>query len=812
MTARIIFCILCLCLNVPYAVSRQRVFTRKYTVHGLSDNQVQHILQLRDGRMVITTKGNINIYDGNNFRYIHYDGDGEYALEDYKGAYHVYEDSCHRLWLKDYGRLRCFDLKYMRYVTNVDSLFRTFHAGDKITDLFVDSEGGLWLVTPRNVCDEAGNMKVPKHVSSGTLQDLDISGGNLFLFYSKGNVWRVSLGKKGGQRHIAAYSKDKADLTAATSLVVKARNGDFYQLRCGRESVLLRYAADLSSCSELLRTDGVLHTLALAHDNSAYITCPKGIWHVSLSDGKYELVDSISTGDGTSMSSEGLNTIFFDSQGGTWLGTYNSGLLYAHPDRFRFRTVATLESLGLARDGLLFADKSKLYEEYGKEHCTDIQRDSRGWVWAGTVDGLWLFRQGKDNPEKFYAEDGLSNNYIHSIVEDFCGNMWIGTSCGITRISVSHTDSMCLGFERFGTDDGCLDGEYCTGRAWRQSCGDILMEGAGGWTVWHPDSVDTNPVWFCPMLVGVTVNGCRLKVGDSLLPEAENFMAHFDFDTGQNSLVFDISPLNYIHPARTVYAYRLSDGGDAPWNMVGNGRSESVVDAAGTIHLSFSYLPPGNYELLVKAAMNADVMEAEPLRVTFSIRVPWWQTGWAYTLYILLAVCILVAGVWLYNRMTRIRLRRKYKEDLLLLRIKNLIERCNEYKQEISRRTMEEPQPVSMPEPNMSAADYEFVDKAMALVERNLDTPGYGVEQLSRDLCMERTGLYKKMTHLLDKSPSVFIRNIRIHRAAELLRSGTMSVAEVAEKAGFSSSSYMSKCFVEEFGCTPSELVANGEK
>lgn len=46
---------------------------------------------------------------------------------------------------------------------------------------------------------------------------------------------------------------------------------------------------------------------------------------------------------------------------------------------------------------------------------------------------------------------------------------------------------------------------------------------------------------------------------------------------------------------------------------------------------------------------------------------------------------------------------------------------------------------------------------------------GYSVEQLSRDLCMERTGLYRKLVNLLDQSPSLFIRNIRLQRAAQLL-------------------------------------------
>ena len=100
----------------------------------------------------------------------------------------------------------------------------------------------------------------------------------------------------------------------------------------------------------------------------------------------------------------------------------------------------------------------------------------------------------------------------------------------------------------------------------------------------------------------------------------------------------------------------------------------------------------------------------------------------------------------------------------------------------------------------------------MALVEAHLETPGYSVEQLSKDLCMERSGLYKKLTNILDKSPSLFIRSIRLKRAADLILEGRMSMAEIAEQVGFSSASYMGKCFQEEFGCKPSEYAEKAKE
>ena len=88
----------------------------------------------------------------------------------------------------------------------------------------------------------------------------------------------------------------------------------------------------------------------------------------------------------------------------------------------------------------------------------------------------------------------------------------------------------------------------------------------------------------------------------------------------------------------------------------------------------------------------------------------------------------------------------------------------------------------------------------------NLTNPAYSVEAWSRDLCMDRTGLYRKLVAIVGKTPTNFIRSVRLKQAAHLLEEG-YTVAEVADMVGFSTSSYLSKCFQEEFGVRPSQYV-----
>lgn len=104
-------------------------------------------------------------------------------------------------------------------------------------------------------------------------------------------------------------------------------------------------------------------------------------------------------------------------------------------------------------------------------------------------------------------------------------------------------------------------------------------------------------------------------------------------------------------------------------------------------------------------------------------------------------------------------------------------------------------------------AEQELLQKARTLIEQHLSDSSYGVEQLAADLCMERTGLYKKIVALTGDKPVNFIKNIRLKQAATLLRDGRLSINEIALQTGFSSPSYFTKCFKSHFGVKPSEYT-----
>jgi signal transduction histidine kinase/DNA-binding response OmpR family regulator len=106
----------------------------------------------------------------------------------------------------------------------------------------------------------------------------------------------------------------------------------------------------------------------------------------------------------------------------------------------------------------------------------------------------------------------------------------------------------------------------------------------------------------------------------------------------------------------------------------------------------------------------------------------------------------------------------------------------------------------------VSSMDQVFLEKLLAALEENLEDEDFGVEELSANLAMSRVHLHRKLQSLTNHTPSQFIRRFRLQRAMDLLKKNAGTVSEIAYSVGFSSPTYFSKCFVEEYGYPPREV------
>ena len=99
----------------------------------------------------------------------------------------------------------------------------------------------------------------------------------------------------------------------------------------------------------------------------------------------------------------------------------------------------------------------------------------------------------------------------------------------------------------------------------------------------------------------------------------------------------------------------------------------------------------------------------------------------------------------------------------------------------------------------------DFLQKVIQIIEENLSDEHFEVPDLAARLNMSRSSLLRKVKALSGYSVSVFIRQVRLHHAKELLKDDSFTVSEVSFKVGFNSTSYFTKCFRELFGYTPGE-------
>ena len=135
---------------------------------------------------------------------------------------------------------------------------------------------------------------------------------------------------------------------------------------------------------------------------------------------------------------------------------------------------------------------------------------------------------------------------------------------------------------------------------------------------------------------------------------------------------------------------------------------------------------------------------------------------------------------------------------LLLSRIDNLIESRKKLNQTWSKGV--EDDEIG----NISnEIDKSFLKQLRKIIQENLANSDLSVEQIGDEIGLSRVQLYRKVKALTGYSPVEIVRKARLTRARHLLQTTERTVSEVAYAVGFSTPSYFSKCYKDEFGENP---------
>ena len=141
-----------------------------------------------------------------------------------------------------------------------------------------------------------------------------------------------------------------------------------------------------------------------------------------------------------------------------------------------------------------------------------------------------------------------------------------------------------------------------------------------------------------------------------------------------------------------------------------------------------------------------------------------------------------------------------FSSPLLLARVRNLIDSHRRLKQFFGDRQ-------TLAKEDVCDMDKDFVERFKGLIEAKMSDSGLNVEDLGKDMGLSRVQLYRKIKSLTNYSPNELLRIARLKKAASLLASSNMTIAEVGYEVGFSSPSYFAKCYKEEFGESPTDFL-----
>jgi signal transduction histidine kinase/ligand-binding sensor domain-containing protein len=337
-----------------------------------------------------------------------------------------------------------------------------------------------------------------------------------------------------------------------------------------------------------------------------------------------------------SLSHNDVWVIYQDKKGRIWAGTNGGGLnLYdAQNDKFYNWTADENNPNSLSGNNIYSICESSNSSKKIKNNYSMGEKNTV--LWIGTNNGLNRFeideRTSKDlsslqtNIKHYSIKDGLSDNSIKSIVEDDNGNLWLGTSSGISFFDLSTNE-----FFNFNASDGVTGNVFNLSSALKDEIGNIFLGSNEGITFFNPEVIELSNFSPPVVLTEFQIFNQSVLIGDNsplktnIYHSKEIVLSH-----SQNVFSFQFAALEFTSPEAIQYAYKM-DGFDADWVNIGNRR-----------FVTYTNLNPGEYIFKVKSTNSDRIWSDNYSSVIVIITPPWWQTIWAIGLYVL----IFILGVW----------------------------------------------------------------------------------------------------------------------------------------------------------------------
>jgi ligand-binding sensor domain-containing protein/AraC-like DNA-binding protein len=440
------------------------------------------------------------------------------------------------------------------------------------------------------------------------------------------------------------------------------------------------------------------------------------------------------------------------------------------------------------------------------EKITSFCLSKNGTLWLGSNGyGFYKLLPGENSLGKFVCystDDGLINNNVRGITEDFQGNLWISTNNGLSRFNPRDES-----FRNFTKSDGLFTNEFYWNAYCTSADGTLYFGALNGMIAIdasipvlknEPSEVVLTGLWVANKQVFGT--GGALKMHES----SKYFSIEF------SALNFDA--------AAAKYSYKL-EGFDEQWTDI---HANSPV-------VNYTNIPSGTYNFLVRyntQGIDNDKIPVTRLKIT--VKPYFYKTWWFYTIVV---VCLIVSAAYTYERRVKTLTRQKKtlsrtveKRTAELNRQKLLLEKQTLELSEKNKKLISQNEKISRQKQqllDMSAKieqletedesrDKRLMNKILEVLEKNYRNPEFNATEFIAAMNIGKTPLSHKIKSLTGQTIGEFIRNYRLELARELLvqnsKTKNRNISEIAYEVGYNDPKYFTRVFSKHFGVPPSAV------
>lgn len=656
--------------------------------------EVVNMTECNDGMLLIFSNGLLACVNGDKRRVV--------WMNDYLTAsspagsrnnYAAFADKNDNIWVYGTPGLRVFNKEQGKWIPSLSALAEmwgiapTAEMNDGVVGVGQDAQGALWIATRHYgllVADpQQQRFTWARADQTNERALLHNSLRSLYVSPDKSVIW-LGTAKSGLAYYSESAFKFQTDVKYDVTAIAPA-GSDAYWLATSKHGIL-GYNTKTGEISALKTSVNLpeyeIFSLLAARDGSLWAGTNKG------------LVLRLHQGNATTfpvVDAEGkpaayaVTSLLDDERGNIWIATLGGGLQCLDP-RTSKRVVYgkdshrmpsdKVNSLSMTKDKkmligtpagvvLLQPESGQLTSYTGcqkgntlftSQYVNQVIEDSRGLWWIATRDGINIYNPKTDELDVIGAAEGFRNAVVCGLAPSGPQMVWASTAGGVTNIVVDKNDAgtgYLYRIYNYTEEDGLQGYEFNQRSIWVKPDGEVAVGGIHGLNVFHPSSIVYNKklprVIFSSLRIFDREVGVGERVDGEVIMQAP--LAHgglIELDSRKHK-VFTVTfgSDDYSVPFKNRFKYCL-EGFDSDWH-----------DCFPLQHgVTFTNLSPGKYQLKVKAANSDGYSGTDVAQLTIVVKGPFWTSFWAYLIYIVLGVLLLVAIMLIGQR----RLQKRYRQ------------------------------------------------------------------------------------------------------------------------------------------------------